>query len=127
MSQRKILLVDGDPDIRAIFRAVLEHQGFRVLEAEQGEEGLRLARQEKPDLIILEFPVLLPEGSTLTESIRCDPSTSFIPILTITSRAFATDMERAHQAGSNACFPKPISPRRMLKEVRRLVGEAPAT
>ncbi len=122
MAQRTVLLVDGDVDTRAIFRAILLHYGYRVIEAEDGEAGLRLARSARPDVVILEFPVLLPGGAILTEVIRSDPAMAAIRLLTITTRAFSTELERARIAGSDACLAKPVRPQRVVEEVERLVG-----
>ncbi len=127
MAQRTVLLVDGDSDSRSIFCAILMHHGYRVLEAEDGAEGYRLARSAAPDLIILEFPVPLPDGRTLTEAIKSDPTTTKIQVLTITTRAFEDDLELAVQAGSDAYLTKPVGPRRVLQEVERLLGPAPAS
>ncbi len=122
MAQRTVLLVDGDTDTRAIFRAILLHHGYRVVEAEEGPEGLQLAHTLRPDVIILEFPVLLPDGRTLTEAIKRDPATSSIAVLTITTRAFANELEKARLAGSDLCLAKPVRPQRVVEEVDRLLG-----
>lgn len=122
MAQRTVLLVDGDTDTRKIFRAILLHHGYRVIEAKTAADGLQLAQTARPDVIILEFPVLLPDGHILAEVIKRDPATASIVVLTITSRAFPGELEMARMAGSDACLTKPIRPQLVVEEVERLLG-----
>ncbi len=72
----------------------------------------------------MEFPVSLPNGRTLTEEIKRDPTTASIAILTVTTRAFTTEIEQVWLAGSDACLTKPVRPQRVLEEVERLIGPA---
>lgn len=118
---RLILLVDDDPDARRIFRTVLEQRGYRVLEAQDGIEGLRLARAFHPDLIIREHPIRLPDGSTLAETLKADPTTSAIPIVTITSRATIPEVKAALDDHSVRVLLKPVSPPKVAQTVEGLL------
>ena len=120
-SSALILLVDGSRSCRHIFHSVLEWAGFRVLEADTGEEGLRLARELVPELVITEFPVQLPGYSSLTEAIRVDPRLSGTRILTVTAHALPHYREQVLRAGVDGFLTKPIYPRELLKEVQRFL------
>lgn len=91
------------------------------MEAEIGEEGLRLARELVPELVITEFPVQTPGYSSLTEAIRADPRLSGIRILTLTAHALPRYREHALRAGADGFLTKPIHPRELLKEVQRFL------
>lgn len=117
-----VLLVDEDPKYRGFLRTVLEERGYRVLEAQDGVEGLRLARAHHPDLIIREHPVPLPDGSTLAETLKADPATSSILIVTITARATVPDIRAALEDNSVRVLLKPVHPLRVAQTVEGLIG-----
>ena len=116
-----VLLVDGSPECRDVYSSVLAWAGYQVLEAETGEEGLRLAREHQPDLIITEFPLAIPGWSSLTEAIRADPALSGVCVLTVTSRAVPAYRERALYVGVDGFFVKPLTPRHLLQMVEDFV------
>lgn len=122
-----ILLVDGSRDCRNIFRAILTHVGFDPIEAETGDEGLRLAREHKPDLIITEFPIPATGFASLTEAVRADPSLSGTRILSVTANVLPEYEEQARRAGVDGFLTKPIEPSRLAREVQQyVVGTATA-
>ncbi len=120
-----MLLVDGDQDSRTVYTTILEHRGYRVLHAEDGGEGLRLAREYLPDLIVVELRIRVIDGYQLTAHLKQDEQTGRIPVLAITSCAMIGDRERAKHAGCSGYLPKPCRPTRMLAEVQRLIGCVP--
>jgi two-component system cell cycle response regulator DivK len=126
VAEKTVLLVDPDEDNRFIYATLLRHSGHRVLEAKNGVEGVLLAREHRPDLIVTELFVPSARGWKVPEMLKRDPRTSQIPILALTAYAFTTDEERAWSAGCDGFLAKPCEPYRVVEEVQRLV-EIPST
>ena len=124
MDARTVLLVDGDRDSRFMYGAILEHHGYRVLQADDGDEGFRLACTCCPDLIVVELAVPVGNGHRLTSLLKQDPCTAAIPILVVSAWARAADRELAKHDGCSAYLSKPCTPRRVLREVRRFIGSS---
>ena len=115
-----VLLVDSDEDTRSILRDALEHVGYRVLSTGSGAEGLTLAADRLPDVIIGDFPLDVPGHSPFTSDIRGNPRLSRTRILSVTSRAMDHQMEAA-RASSDAVLLKPVMPGAVVAEVARLL------
>ncbi len=124
MDARTVLLVDGDRDSRFMYGAILEHHGYRVLQADDGEEGFRLACTHRPDLVVVELAVPVRYGHRLTALLKQDPCTASIPVLVVSAWARAADRELAKHDGCSAYLSKPCTPRRVLREVRRFIGSS---
>lgn len=120
-----VLMVEDNADNRAIYRVILEHSGYTVIEAWDGEEGIRLARERMPDLILMDISIPKIDGYEATQVLKADAGTARIPIVALTAHATPQDRERAADAGCDAYLAKPVPPRRVLEEVRRFIGPAP--
>jgi DNA-binding response OmpR family regulator len=120
MDRPLILLVDSDQDTRAILRKYLEYNRYRILDCGDGETGIALAREHKPDLVIGDFPLDVPGYSPFSEALRSD-SGSDAPILVFTARGFAEQVHAARAVG-DAVVVKPAMPDEVLNEVQRLLG-----
>ena len=119
---RTILLVEDHEDNRIVYRTILEHVGYTVLLAGDGPEGVRLAREQRPDLILMDVSIPLMDGWTATSVLKANPETASIPIVALTAHALAGDRERAKEVGCDGYLAKPVEPRRVLEEVRRFLG-----
>jgi two-component system, cell cycle response regulator DivK len=119
---RTILLVEDHEDNRIVYRTILEHVGYTVLLAGDGVEGVRLTREQKPDLVLMDVSIPLMDGWTATSVLKADPETASIPIVALTAHALAGDRERALEVGCDGYLAKPVEPRRVLEEVRRFLG-----
>jgi CheY-like chemotaxis protein len=119
MSTALILLVDTDIDSRIIFHSVLEHAGFRVLEAQTADEGFLLAREQRPRVVVTEYPLPIPGYTCLAAAIRTDPTLSSTLIFAVTAHALADVREQALRAGVDVFRTKPIEPSRLLREIER--------
>jgi CheY-like chemotaxis protein len=126
----KILIVDDDPDIVESIRVVLESQGYGVISAVNGLEGLTRTKKEKPDLIILD--VMMPEGVDgfeVAREIKKDPKTQPIPILMLTAIKDKTGLDFQKEAGDKDWLPvedycaKPLNHDALLKKVSKLLGK----
>ena len=120
-----ILLVEDNADNQAIYRTILEHVGFTVIQAWDGEEGVRLARERLPDLIFMDVSIPKIDGLEATRLLKADPSTAAIPVVALTAHAMAEDRARAMEAGCDGYLAKPLEPRRVLEEARRFTSSQP--
>lgn len=121
--QKTVLVVDDDTDSRNICSLFLQHHGYRVVEATDGEEGVSRALEERPSLVLMDVTLPLLDGWSATEQLKSDPRTSTIPVVILTGHALDRDRTRALALG-DGYLPKPCTPRRILEEVQRLIGAA---
>ncbi len=119
-TNKTILLVEDNPHNRKIFSGMLAHAGFTVLEAEDGHEALNLA-ELSPDLILMDLSIPGIDGWEVTKSLKSAPKTKAIPIIALTAHAMRGDEERARAAGCDHYLAKPVSPKKVVEEVRRLL------
>jgi CheY-like chemotaxis protein len=119
---RTILLVEDHEDNRIVYRTILEHYGYTVLLAGDGAEGVRLAREAHPDLVLMDVSIPVMDGWEATSVLKADPATASIPVIALTAHALATDRARAEEVGCDGYLAKPVEPRVVLAEVRRFLG-----
>lgn len=117
----QVLLIDDNPDNQEIYRSILEHAGYAVLQAWDGEEGVRMARVHLPGLVLMDIGMPRMDGWDATRLIREQPETSRIPILALTAHVLPAERERG-AAVYDAYLGKPITPREVLAEVERFLG-----
>jgi two-component system cell cycle response regulator DivK len=122
-----ILLVEDNEDNRTIYRTILEHVGYVVVEAADGEEGLQRARDSSPALILMDVSIPKINGWDATRTLKADPNTRHIPIIALTAHALEQDRQRAREAGCDGYLAKPIPPREVIEEVRRFLGTSEPT
>lgn len=121
MTPKTVLLVDPHPDCRVVYATLLTHSGFRVLEARDDDEGLRLARVLSPDVILTELFPWGRGGKMFPERLREAPETSGIPVIALTAHLVPAAWEAALARICARVLTKPCGPRRILEEVKRLV------
>lgn len=124
MDQRTVLLVEDNEDNRIVYQTILEYRGYRVHEATNGEEGLRLARQTRPDAILMDISIPIIDGWTATEMLKQDPETADIPVIALTAHALAEDREKAREVGCAGYLAKPCEPRKVVAEIERVIGKS---
>ena len=117
---RTILLVEDNTDNQIIYRRALEHFGYTVLEAWDGEEAMRVAHDQLPDLILMDISIPRIDGWEVTRKLRADERTSHIPIIALTAHALQADRARGHEIGFASYLTKPIEPRRVVEEIERV-------
>ncbi|HEX6924732.1 MAG TPA: response regulator [Longimicrobiaceae bacterium] len=120
--KRTVLLVEDNEDNRTVYRTILEHFGYQVIEARNGEDGVRTARETIPDLILMDISIPVIDGWEATKILKNDPATSHIPIIALTAHALATDRAKAEEVGCDGYLAKPCEPRRVVAEVERFIG-----
>jgi CheY-like chemotaxis protein len=120
---KRILIVEDDEDNLSVYRTILEHVGYTVLVARDGEEGVRRARVEQPDLILMDISLPRLNGWAATRILKGDAATRDIPVVALTAHALADDHERSRAAGCAAHLAKPVEPRKVVSEIERLLGD----
>jgi CheY-like chemotaxis protein len=123
MDGKTILVVEDHELNMKLIRALLQTNQFRVLEAQNAEVGLQFAREEKPDLILMDIQLPGMDGLTATGILKQDPSTQKIPVVALTSYAMRGDKEKAKAAGCDDYITKPIDTRRFLGIVHSFLGD----
>jgi two-component system cell cycle response regulator DivK len=121
MASELILLVEDNDKNRKLAHDVLVHQGYRVVDAESGEEALRLAREQPPSLVLMDIHLPGIDGIETLRQLRADPATRTIPIMAVTASAMTQDRAKIMAAGFDGYQSKPISVRPFLAAVRDLL------
>ena len=118
MSGARILVVEDNDRNRKLVRDVLQHAGFEVVEAHTGEQGVDLARESPPDLVLMDLQLPGIDGTEAFRQIRESPSTATVPIVALTAFAMSADRERVGRAGFDGYLTKPLSVRALPEQVR---------
>ena len=121
---RTVLLVEDNEDNRIVYTTILKHYGYRVLEAHNGIEGVSLAREAHPDLILMDVGLPGLDGWEATRRLKADEETRQIPVVALTAHALAEHRAQAMAVGCDGYLAKPVEPREVVAEVRRHIGLA---
>ena len=114
---RKIVVADDDPDILSIVSMSLETQGWDVHKATNGREAVDLAREFHPDLILMDMMMPVMSGYEAVAELKADDGTKEIPIVGLSAKAMATDMERATDVGLDGDITKPFRSAQVLSVI----------
>jgi two-component system cell cycle response regulator DivK len=109
MANELILIVEDNEKTRKLLRDVLQFKGYRTIEAEMGEDGVNLAMQHKPDLILMDYQLPGIDGIEAFRRIRNSPDTAHIPIVAVTASAMPEDAKKMKTAGFDGFLTKPIN------------------
>jgi two-component system, cell cycle response regulator DivK len=120
MAQKKILIVEDGEFNRDLLVQLLGDE-YEVLVAVDGEEGIRKARQERPDLILMDLGLPGLDGWGATRIIKANGELKHIPVIAVTSHAMVGDERRAREAGCNDYLSKPIDEEELLEKIRKLI------
>ena len=120
--QPLVLVADDNGVVRDLIVFRLERSGYRVVAASDGGEALRIARDQVPDLAILD--VMMPNltGVEVTERLRADDATSHIPVILLTARVQEVDIARGFDAGADDYIRKPFNPQELRARVQAILG-----
>jgi two-component system, cell cycle response regulator DivK len=121
---KTVLLVEDNPHNRKIFSGMLTHSGFAVMEAEDGNKALAAVQTTLPDVILMDLSIPGIDGWEVTRRLKADARTKVIPIIALTAHAMRGDEERAREAGCDHYLAKPISPKKVVEEVRKILHMA---
>ena len=119
MAKPLILVVEDRPMNAKLLRDVLVASGYDVVESDTAEQGLVLARERKPALILMDIQLPGMDGMTAVRELKRDPATAKIPVVAVTASAMPLERESILRAGFDGYQAKPISVKELLAEVRR--------
>ena len=121
MANELVLIVEDNEKNRKLVRDTLQFKGYKTIEAETGEDGVRLAREHQPALILMDIQLPGIDGITALGQLRADPVTRAIPVMAVTASVMAQDRQKIVNAGFDAFQGKPISVREFLAAVQRML------
>jgi two-component system phosphate regulon response regulator PhoB len=120
----RILIVEDEAALVTLLRYNLEREGFRISEAADGEEALLRAKEEKPDLVILDWMLPLLSGIEVCRRLRRAPESRTVPIIMLTARGEEADKVRGLDCGADDYLTKPFSPAELVARIRALLRRA---
>ncbi|GAB4383719.1 MAG: hypothetical protein Kow0022_04270 [Phycisphaerales bacterium] len=125
MSRPLVLLVDDERPITSIMRRKLEQNGYDVVEAWDGEEGLQLAREHKPDAIVTDLQMPHISGLEMSVALQKSPETASIPIIMLTGRGHYVEEAVLARTSVRQLLAKPFSARQILEALNQILGRVP--
>jgi DNA-binding response OmpR family regulator len=117
-----ILVVDDDPVIQKLLSVNFEMEGYRVLTASDGVEGLERVQEERPDLVLLDVMMPRMDGLEVARRLKADAATADIPVLLLSAKAQSTDIHGGLDAGADDYVTKPFDPLELLEKVATLLA-----
>jgi len=119
---KKILIVEDNELNMKLFHDLLEVHGYETLQTKDGREALALARQHRPDLILMDIQLPEVSGLEVTRWIKADESLKGIPVIAVTAFAMKGDEEKIRSGGCEAYIAKPISVTNFLETIQKVLG-----
>lgn len=119
---KKVLIVDDEPNIAISVDFLMRREGFEVLVAHDGEEGLARIRADRPDLVLLDVMMPKLDGFEVCKAVRADPTLAGVRILMLTAKGRAQEISKGLALGAEAYIPKPFSTRELVAKVKELLG-----
>jgi CheY-like chemotaxis protein len=123
MAHELVLIVEDNDKNRKLVRDALQFKGYRTIEAESAEEGIRLAHEQRPALVLMDIQLPGIDGVAALGQLRADPATRGIPVIAVTASVMAQDRQKIMAAGFDAFQAKPISVRDFLETVERVLRQ----
>jgi twitching motility two-component system response regulator PilH len=120
-SNARVLVVDDSPTEIHIFKKILEKQGYQILVAKDGQEGVDIAKQELPDIIVMDVVMPVLNGFQATRQIKNNESTANIPVIMVTTKGQQTDKNWGMRQGATEYLVKPVAPADLINKIRALI------
>jgi DNA-binding response OmpR family regulator len=125
MKREKVLAIEDEADILEVIDYNLSRAGYRVLKARDGEEGLKLARRESPDIVLVDLMLPGVDGIEICRQLKRDPVTRLIPIMIVTAKSEEVDVVLGLGVGADDYVTKPFSPRELVARVEAMLRRGP--
>jgi two-component system cell cycle response regulator DivK len=122
----KVLLVEDNDMNRDMLSRRLSRRGFQVIFAVDGQQGVDLARSERPDIILMDMSLPVIDGWEATRRVKADDTTRSVPVIGLTAHAMSGDREKAIAAGCDDYDTKPVELERLIGKIEKLLGTAKA-
>jgi DNA-binding response OmpR family regulator len=123
MPDAKVLLVDDDPVILKLLQVNFEMEGYDVITAADGQDGIDKCRSERPDIVLCDIMMPRMDGLEVTRTLKSDAEMCSIPIILLSAKAQAGDIETGMQAGADEYLTKPFDPLELLDRVADVLGK----
>ena len=124
MANELILIVEDNPKNLKLVRDVLQVRGYRTIEAGTGEEGVQLAREQHPALVLMDIQLPGISGVEAFQQLRADPATRTMPVIAVTASVMAQERQKVMAAGFDGFQGKPISVRELLETIRQILDKS---
>jgi two-component system cell cycle response regulator DivK len=118
-----ILIVEDNPTNLKLVRDTLQAKGYRTIDAGTAEEGVQLAREQQPALVLMDIQLPGISGVEAFHQLRADPSASSIPVIAVTASVMAQERQKVMAAGFDGFQDKPISIRELLQTIRKILDK----
>jgi len=126
VSGETILVMDDDPVIQKLLTVNFEMEGYRVVTAGDGVEGLERVKEHQPDIVLVDIMMPRMDGFEVLHRLKDDPATASIPVVVLSAKAQATDIQTGVEAGADDYITKPFDPLELLDKVTALIKPATA-
>lgn len=118
----KVLLVDDEPNILLSLKFLMQNEGYEVLVAENGDKALAIARERRPDLVVLDVMLPSPNGYEVCQAMRADPQLTGLYIMMLTAKSNPAEREKGLAMGADDYVSKPFSNRELVDKVRLILA-----
>ena len=122
MPDTTVLVVDDDPVIQTLLHVNFEMEGYKVVEAMDGVEGLERARADRPDVVVLDIMMPKMNGLEVASALKADPVTAGIPVILLSAKAQESDIKAGQSTGAEDYMTKPFDPLDLLDRVAALLA-----
>jgi DNA-binding response OmpR family regulator len=122
MPDTTVLVVDDDPVIQTLLHVNFEMEGYKVVEAVDGAEGLERARADRPDVVVLDIMMPKMNGLEVASALKADPVTAGIPVILLSAKAQESDIKAGQSTGAEDYMTKPFDPLDLLDRVAALLA-----
>ena len=119
----KILIAEDEDGVAMLAKFKLEKKGYRVIRAVDGEEAIKLVKNEKPDLVLLDVMMKFFNGFEVLDEIKSDPEIKHIPVIMLTSKSDETSVVRGLEKGARDYITKPFSPSELIARVKKVLAK----
>jgi CheY-like chemotaxis protein len=123
IAMKRALVIEDNQDNMVLITRLLQKAGYQTLEAMTGREGFEMALRERPDFILLDIQLPDIPGTEVLKLIRESEIGASIPVVAVTSFAMAGDRERLLEAGCDGYLEKPIDPKLIIQQIKKIIGE----
>ena len=122
MAKKKILVIEDNTLNLKLVRSLLMLEDYQVVEADNAETGIELAKEQQPDLILMDIQLPGMDGLSATRKLKTDPEVKGIPVIALTAHAMLGDEQKALEAGCVGYIPKPLDTKEFPNIISRFLG-----